>query len=94
MFMPEGAVTPEELEALLNKHGKVKVYMSYPREIWEFFVKDPGDHPKYLCIGKDGSVYNLDWNGVCSGMRNWTDHYIFTNYWHYYAYQLKQRREK
>jgi hypothetical protein len=94
MDRPEGAVTPEELEALLDKHNKVRVYMVYPREIWDYFCKDPGRHPKYWCIGPEGVEYNLDWNGVCYGMKHWPDHHIFVNYWHFYAYELKQRRAK
>ncbi len=95
MDRPEGAVTPEELEGLLDKHGKVRVYMVHPRGVWQYFVKEPANGlspPKYRCISKDSGSYNLDWNGVCHGMKNWTGHYIFVNYWHYYAYLLHRNR--
>lgn len=88
---PEGALTPEVLEALLNKHGKVRVYMEYPYGIWCYFVKEQ-QGPKYYVINREGGKYNLDWNGTCHTMKDWN--YIFTNYWLYYAHMLRQGKHE
>lgn len=96
MHRPEGALSPEELGALLDKHGKVRVYMGHPRSVWRYFTieKYYGTPPQYYCITHNGERYKLDWNGVCYGMNNWIDHHVFTNFWLYYAHMLRQGKHE
>jgi len=89
MVRPEGALSPAELDKLLDKHGKVRVYGGYPP--WHYFVKELGPKgPKYRVVFRNGNECPMDWPGLCHAMRTFPEYTVFINYWHYYAYMLRQ----
>jgi hypothetical protein len=89
---PEGAVTSEELDDLLNKNGQVRIYHSLdiPGKFWGSFAKDSEG---YWVFNDAGKKFKLDWNGVSYGMRYWDNYYIFVNFWLYYAHMLREGKE-
>jgi predicted SAM-dependent methyltransferase len=91
---PEGAVTAKELDDLLDINGRVRIYPSLelPNEYWAYLAKD--SRGRIWVIDHDGKETNFDWNGFCYGLVTWHKHYVFVNYWHYYAYMLREGRHE
>jgi hypothetical protein len=87
VFHLPGSLTAQELAAELDKYGRVRTYWPSASRRWMFMLKKDG---KYWVEHQDGTVAAADFDGIAYAITRGRI-YVFTNYWHFYAYCLKSR---